>query len=453
MKTEYYCTNETCSHTSPNAMLKCPQCGEFGTHKYRTVENLIAYATAPIEREPVTNLADVQSTEYARLSLCESGIDRVLGGGGIVTSSCVYFCGSPGCGKSTIVSMCAGRLSHAGYKSLYFHLEEGKAQIKKRMERLGFLDSHSRIELSSAHIVENMIQQIQVHKPDLVIVDSLQKVRMKDPMGEATHMKIAAATFSRKAKDLGIPIVLIGHITKDDKLAGPRMVEHEVDAIMMFEKLRISGHRSLGLTKNRDGNDRETALYRMTDRGLVEIDESDFFMLERSTALPGVSITAAVNGTKTILCEVQTLLSPVGSSDFIVSGYDANRFRMLAAVANKHGLIGSIESKKSIMGDVPGGFTIQDRGADLAWIAALHSSVHEYVIPEDTVLLGEVDLSGHVRSIADIEQRLDQIRRLRFNRVLVPLANMRNTRDFGLELIGVRNIKGACETIRDLAGS
>ena len=440
-------TCNLCNHEHKKKTLKCASCGAFNSCFEEHKEDLIAYAEKPQVDDGVIPLSKVKEGEYSRLNLAESGINRVLGGGGVVTSSCIYFCGPPGCGKSTLLSMCSGRLANSGFKVLYFNLEEGRAQIKQRMKRLGY-EMHDNVLLSTTNIVEMMIQQIQTYNPDLVIIDSLAKVRMRNDMGKITHMKYGAATFARKSKDLGIPMLIIGHITKDDSVAGPRLIEHEVDAVLIFEKVKKTGHRRLGVQKNRDGNDQETALYRMTDRGLIEIDETDFFLEERSMDLPGVAITAPLQGTKIAMCELHTLISSATNDPYLINGYDAGRFKTLCAIALKHKIV---MHSLSIICDVPGGLTVQDRAVELAWIVSLHSSMREYVIPFDVVILGEISLAGAVRSVGDMDDRIRQIKKSGFHRVILPKTNEITTGAEGLELIGVSNIREACDVVEAIA--
>ena len=460
-KTVYVCAN--CGQESPKWVGRCPACGEWNTFKEFTVrkEGTSAIASGgfhqalpgePLRRRPIP-VGQIVTDEEPRLDMHDEELNRVLGGG-LVPGSLVLLGGEPGIGKSTLVLQTVLKMTDK--RVLYVSGEESARQLKLRADRLvpragGKADGREGfLSRSSCMVVcETSLDQIFLHvrneQPQLVVIDSIQTIMteaMDSSPGSISQVRECAALLLKFAKESNIPVILIGHINKEGTLAGPKVLEHIVDAVLQFEGDNNQVYRILRGIKNRFGATFEIGVFEMRDSGLVEVENpSEMLLSGRPEDAPGTCVTCVMEGARPVLAEIQALAvsSPAGNPRRTSNGFDYNRFAMLLAVLEKRG--GLKVSACDAYLNIIGGLSLDEPAADLAAVIALASSYLDRPVPADLVAIGEVGLTGELRSVSQLGQRVSEVRRLGFTQCLIP---SRRTGELaapaGLRLIPVRNI-------------
>jgi DNA repair protein RadA/Sms len=406
---------------------KCDACGEWNT-----IAEENATATRPqmpgraprkgrqFALEPLTG----ETHDAPRLACGIAEFDRVTGGG-FVRGSVLLLGGDPGIGKSTLLIQVAATLARAGHRAIYISGEEAIAQVRLRAERLGL--GGASVELAAETSVEDIVATLGAQEvPRLVIIDSIQTMwtdAVESAPGTVTQVRGAAQSLIRFAKRSGAAIILVGHVTKDGQIAGPRVVEHMVDAVLSFEGEGSHHFRILRAVKNRFGPTDEIGVFEMTGAGLREIaNPSELFLSERDLGSPGTAVFAGIEGTRPLLVEIQALVAPtsLGTPRRAVVGWDQNRLSMVLAVLEAH--CGVRLSGHDVYLNVAGGLRIQEPAADLAAAAALVSSLANAPLPADAVYFGEISLSGAVRPVVQAAARLKEAKKLGFGRAIIPEA-------------------------------
>ncbi len=416
-----------CGAESPKWIGKCPVCGEWNTYFEEIVQkepSLLSdpYGLRPISSEPKT-LSEIDVTELPRLQTGEEELDRVLGGG-IVPGSVVLIGGEPGIGKSTLILQTV--LHMKKQQVLYVSGEESLQQLKLRAERIG--NSQSKAWFMSELSLDEIIRQATRLKPNLLIIDSIQTVAGESTEsfpGSITQVRDSAATLIQYAKSSGTPVILIGHINKEGNLAGPKVLEHMVDTVLLFvEGERSFFYRMLRPVKNWFGSTSEVGIYEMKQDGLHAVtNPSELLITPHLTDLSGVSIAAAVEGVRPFLIEVQALVSTAayGMPQRSSTGFDLRRLNMLLAVLEKRA--GFKLAQKDVFLNLAGGIKVNDTAIDLAVLASILSSSLDIPVGKKTCLTGEVGLSGEIRPVGRIEQRLAEAKKMGFHRVILPKMN------------------------------
>ena len=426
-KSLWYCTN--CGNESPKWMGRCPTCGEWNTMVEAPVEKKSAgsgskglAAKASNSRKPVY-LKEIDRSKEPRLLLGLPEVDRLLGGG-IVPGSLVLIGGEPGIGKSTLSLQIP---LASGLKTLYVTGEESARQVKMRADRLavpsggGSPDDQTLVFTETK--IESVIAEAEEIRPELMIVDSVQTMfteTVESTPGSVSQIKEVAAMLLRFAKESGVPVILIGHITKDGYIAGPKILEHIVDVVLQFEGENRGSYRILRSIKNRFGSTSEIAVFEMTGTGLREVaNPSEMLIPMHEAGLSGAAICAMLDGTRPLLFEVQALVSSAvyGTAQRSATGFDTRRLNMLLAVLEKRA--GFHLSAKDVFLNMAGGLKVSDPAADLAVIAAVLSSNFDYSLSGDCCFAGEVGLSGEIRPVGQTDRRIAEASRLGFKRIFV----------------------------------
>lgn len=437
-KTLYVCGE--CGYETPRWMGKCPGCGSWNT--LIEEERVLARPTAStgIKAVPLTN---VRAEAQARVSTGIGELDRVLGGG-LVKGMVVLLGGDPGIGKSTLLLEAADNLSASG-PVLYVSGEESNSQIKLRADRLRV--SGENLFLYTETSVEEAIERAKETKAQMLIVDSIQTMQTEtaeSAAGSVSQVRAATALFTRYAKDTGTIVWIVGHVTKDGAIAGPRVLEHIVDTVLYFEGDRHEGLRLLRAVKNRFGSTNELGVFEMCETGMREVkDPGSLFVSGRNVT--GTAITCVLEGSRPLLCEIQSLLCPTAfqSPRRTAVGLDVNRLNVLLAVLERKARLKV--SDKDVYCDVAGSLRIVDRGADLATAMCIASSILEKPLPEKTVLIGEVGLTGEVRASSQLDTRVREAVRLGYTTVLVPARA--KLADPGCRLVRVNDISEAIRAL------
>ncbi|MGB8042444.1 MAG: DNA repair protein RadA, partial [Pseudolabrys sp.] len=385
-----------------------------------------------------------EAHEAPRLPSGIAEFDRVTGGG-FVRGSVLLVGGDPGIGKSTLLIQATAALARAGHRVVYISGEEAVAQVRLRAERLDLSDSA--VELAAETAVEDIITTLSEGRtPRLIVIDSIQTMwtdTVESAPGTVTQVRGSAQALIRFAKKSGAAIILVGHVTKDGQIAGPRVVEHMVDAVLSFEGEGSHQFRILRAVKNRFGPTDEIGVFEMTGTGLREVtNPSELFLSERDLGQPGTAVFAGIEGTRPLLVEIQALVAPtsLGTPRRAVVGWDPSRLSMVLAVLEAH--CGVRLGAHDVYLNVAGGMRIQEPAGDLAAAAALVSSLANAPLPADAVYFGEVSLSGAVRPVAQSAARLKEAAKLGFNRAIVPEAARADTADSGLKVIDVATLAG-----------
>ena len=450
-KKQYICT--ACNAIHLRWAGKCSECGEWNTLEEMTVRQpekvragMVAVETAS---RPVA-LPSVAQDDQPRLTLRMVELGRVLGGG-IVPGSCVLVGGDPGIGKSTLLlQMAADVAQHAGVV-LYVSAEESAHQIGRRAARLGIRDE--RLLVLAEIVVEAIIEQIEAVKPVLVIVDSVQAIYSGNgasAAGTVSQVRDCAAALLRAGKAQNIPIFLVGHVTKEGNIAGPRVLEHMVDAVLQLEGERFHAFRLLRSIKNRFGSTNEVGVFEMNEQGMQEVrNPSELFLAERLPNATGSAIAVSMEGTRPLLVEVQALCSTTAFSmpRRTANGVDTNRLLLLTAVLSKR--VGIDLSDQDIFVNVVGGMRVDEPAADLAVAVAIASSFRNRPVHADLAIMGEVGLSGELRSVGQLARRLHEASKLGFTRALTPRSTLPRRGGErlpeGIEVIGVRTLYDALD--------
>lgn len=447
-KTVWFCTS--CGNESPKWMGKCPACGEWNTMVEETVatgkKSVRQSVSVPGSNHKPIPLSDIESIHEARISLNNAELDRILGGG-LVEGSLVLIGGEPGIGKSTLSLQIP--LSCPDLKTLYVTGEESAKQVKLRAARIGGDDSACMIY--SETLMENIMSEARKMMPDLVIVDSVQTMfsqNVDSSPGSVTQIKETAALLLRFAKETGIPVILIGHITKEGSIAGPKILEHIVDVVLQFEGDNRGAYRLLRSIKNRFGSTSELAVFEMTGKGLREVSNpSEMLIPMHEEGLSGVAVSAMLDGSRPFLIEVQSLVSTAayGTPQRSATGFDVRRLNMLLAVLEKRA--GFKLGIKDVFLNMAGGLKVSDPACDLAVVCAVLSSNFDFAIPPHVCFAGEVGLSGEVRPVAQTDRRIVEAARLGYSKIFVSsFSNLDNVPD-GIQVIKVADIPTLCRLL------
>ena len=442
----FYCTE--CGNESLKWQGRCPACGAWNTiveQPAADVKKKTAASAASVlgARRP-RPMSEVEAVDELRFNTGMNELDRVLGGGA-VKGSLVLVGGAPGIGKSTLMLQICDNLCRF-CDVLYVSGEESERQIKLRAQRLGIRDEG--LYLFSETNLDDIVAAVQEKKPDILIVDSIQTIYNGDSSsspGSVAQVKECTMALMHLAKGMGVTVFVVGHINKEGSLAGPKVLEHMVDCVLHFEGEEHNPYRILRAAKNRFGATNEIGVFEMGDRGLEEVpNPSEAMLAGRPENMPGSCVTCVMEGVRPVLAEVQALLSPsaYGNSRRTSNGFDYNRAMMLLAVLEKRG--GLMLSNCDFYVNVIGGLTLNEPAADLALIVALASSFRDKPVPFDLAAIGEVGLTGELRSVNAINQRLSEVRRLGFTKCLVPArSNGKLAVPAGLDLVRVGNIREA----------
>lgn len=451
-KTIFLCSN--CGSDFPKWMGKCPVCGEWGSineeviHRDTTSKQLHPQFSA--EKSKALLLSEVESTQEARIGTGGPELDRVLGGG-LVQGSMVLLGGEPGIGKSTLVLQTAIKMTHK--RILYVSGEESLQQIKMRAERIKGENPQAYFLAETS--LENIFEQIIQIKPELLIIDSIQTLSTEvadSSPGSVTQVRECATALLKVAKTLGMPIILIGHINKEGSLAGPKVLEHIVDTVLLFEGDTHHFYRILRSVKNRFGSIAEIGMYEMRSDGLREVtNPSELLLSQHQEGLSGVAIAAAIEGIRPFLIETQALVSTAayGTPQRSTTGFDLRRLNMLLAVLEKRA--GFKIAQKDVFLNIAGGIRVNDPAIDLSVIAAILSSNLNLSIGNKICLAGEVGLAGEIRPVNRLEQRIMEAQKLGFEQIIVPdfAESGTDLRRFKIRIDKVRKVE---ESFRLLFG-
>ena len=445
-KTVWFCSN--CGNEYSKWMGKCPACGEWNTMVEKEVvtgKRPLAVSVPGAGRKPMP-LKDVSTTAEDRVSLGSAEVDRLLGGG-IVKGSLVLMGGEPGIGKSTLSLQIP--LSCPSLKVLYVTGEESVKQVKMRADRLG--GDPSNCLIYSETLMDNIIAEAEEVAPDLVIVDSVQTMycqNVESTAGSVTQVKEVAAALLRFAKGSGIPVILIGHITKEGAIAGPKVLEHIVDVVLQFEGENRGPYRVLRSIKNRFGSTAELAVFEMTGAGLRQVaNPSELLIPQHEDGLSGTAVSAMLDGNRPFMFEVQALVSSAvyGTAQRSATGFDVRRLNMLLAVLERRA--GFKLSQKDVFLNMAGGLRITDPACDLAVVVAVLSSNFDYAIPNDVCFAGEVGLSGEIRPVSQAERRAVEAARLGFRRIFVSSYTRFDRKPEGIEVVKVADIPALVKSL------
>jgi DNA repair protein RadA/Sms len=450
-KVSFFCQN--CGAQSAKWIGKCPSCSEWNTyveeviHKETKNDRLQLFSSGKqakgVSNKPVL-LQDVGLQEFPRIPVPGKELTRVLGGG-IVPGSLVLFGGEPGIGKSTLMLQLALRLKNL--RVLYVSGEESEQQIKMRAERIG-ITTDSCFILQETN-TQNIFQQISETQPQLVVIDSIQTLHtsyVDSSPGSVSQVRECAAEFLRFAKETNTPVFMIGHITKEGSLAGPKVLEHMVDTVLQFEGDRNHIYRLLRATKNRFGNTNEMGIYEMNGDGLREVtNPSEILITNRENATSGVAISATMEGNRPMLIETQALVSTAayGTPQRSATGFDLRRLSMLLAVLEKR--CGFKLGIKDVFINIAGGIRVEDPGIDLALVCAILSSNEDLPIPQTVCFAAEVGLTGEIRPVSRIEQRIMEAEKLGFEKIVISAFNLKglHLKNFKIEVVAVAKMEEA----------
>ena len=446
-KTIYFCQN--CGFESSKWMGQCPACKEWNTFAEEIVDKSALKGRKEVKDVQTTILKEITSSSEERVSTHMEELDRVLGGG-IVKGSLVLVGGDPGIGKSTLLLQVCKNLSGEDLNLLYISGEESLQQIKIRADRMGeFSDRLALLCETNLDLIKSVIER---EKPDIVVIDSIQTMfneQVSSAPGSVSQVRESTSILMQIAKGLGITVFVVGHVTKEGVVAGPRVLEHMVDTVLYFEGDRHASYRVLRGVKNRFGSTDEIGVFEMRANGLKEVTNPSEFMLDgRPEGASGSVVACSMEGTRPILIEIQALVSrsAFGMPRRTSVGVDYNRVNLLMAVLEKrlHIPLGDYDAYVNIAG----GVRMNEPAIDLGLVLAIYSSFKDIIIEESTICFGEVGLSGEVRSVNMIEQRINEAQKLGFKKVILPRVSMKNLEGkFDIELIGVDNIKDAVDTI------
>jgi DNA repair protein RadA/Sms len=454
IKTGFFCSN--CGYESTKWVGKCPNCEQWNTfvEEVITKDNRLGetdwkkFSSEKRETRSVS-INEVISGEEKRISSSDRELNRVLGGG-IVAGSIVLVAGEPGIGKSTLFLQIGLQLKDI--VTLYISGEESEQQIKMRADRLklnnNFLsEGHENFYLLTETSTQVIFQEIKKLKPQLVIVDSIQTLQssyIESSPGTVSQIRECASEFQRFAKETNTPVFLIGHITKDGGIAGPKILEHMVDTVLQFEGDRHYAYRILRTLKNRFGSTAELGIYEMTDEGMqCVLNPSEILITQKEEQLSGIAVAATIEGLRPLLIEVQALVtqSVYGTPQRTVSGFDLRRLQLLLAVLEKRG--GFHFGMKDVFLNIAGGLKVEDPSIDLSVLGALLSSFEDIPVPHRICFTGEVGLSGEIRAVNRIEQRIAEAEKLGFEKIIVSKYNQKGLRNqkFNIEIVSMGRVE------------
>jgi DNA repair protein RadA/Sms len=448
-KTFYQC--QSCGYGSPKWVGKCPDCGSWNSFveektvpSSRNVPSLQSYG-----KPEAVSLHSVEGTDEQRTTTGIKEFDRVLGGG-VVPGSVILVGGDPGIGKSTLLLQAFSGLSRNAGKLLYVSGEESPQQIKMRADRLS-VNANGIILLPETSL-ERILDEAAKMSPQAMVVDSIQTVYTQELLsapGSVGQVRECAAKLMLFAKRSHIPVFIVGHVTKEGTIAGPRVLEHIVDTVLYFEGDRGHSYRILRTIKNRFGSTNEIGIFEMSDAGLSEVDNpSELFLSERPRNVSGSTVVASLEGTRPLMVEIQALVSQTsfGMPRRTSIGVDFNRVNLLIAVLEKR--VGMHLGGMDVFINVVGGLKIVEPAVDLGIIATIASSMKEVSIQPDTFVFGEIGLSGEVRAVAQAEARLKEASKIGFKRAVIPAGNaLKTTSKEGLKVIGIKDVEEFLETV------
>lgn len=445
VKTTFFCQN--CGAQSGKWIGKCPSCNEWNTYveevihkegneKKKGIGSSKQRATKPLR------ISEIEQSGEIRITLPDKELNRVLGSG-VVPGSVVLFGGEPGIGKSTLMLQVA--LQQKKTKTLYISGEESEQQIRMRADRMGIKNEDCYILSETS--MQNIFKQIEMLEPNLVIVDSIQTMHsahIESSPGSISQVRECTAELLRYAKESGTPVFLIGHITKDGMLAGPKVLEHMVDTVLQFEGDRYHIYRLLRTLKNRFGSTNELGIYEMTGTGLREVSNpSEILITAREEPVSGVTIATMMEGIRPMLIEIQALVSSAvyGTPQRTATGFDTKRLSMLLAVLEKR--CGFRLAAKDVFLNIAGGIKVEDPALDLAVACAVHSSSENIPIPQKTCFAAEIGLSGEIRPVNRIESRISEAEKLGFEKFFISKYNLKglNQKNFGIKITSVGKVE------------
>ncbi|OQY59686.1 MAG: DNA repair protein RadA [Desulfobacteraceae bacterium 4572_88] len=459
-KTAFTC--QSCGYQTPKWMGKCPDCGEwdsFTEGRFKAPKSVyqgggVHFGKLSGQRRvvPQTKPVPIDSVELdddERISTGIGEFDRVLGGG-LVSGTLVLIGGDPGIGKSTLMLQALYGLAAAGHKVLYVSGEESVRQIRLRSKRLKTV-SPNMLVVSEVDM-EAILSMVEEENPDVLVIDSIQTMFNADlssAPGSVSQVRESAMRLMLMAKRTNIPTFLVGHVTKEGAIAGPRLLEHMVDTVLYFEGDRSHVFRILRAVKNRFGSTNEIGVFEMKEKGLEEVrNPSAVFLSERPSGAPGSVVTASIEGTRPILVELQALASSTnfGTPRRTILGLDHNRVALLAAVMEKK--LGMHLMGHDIFMNVAGGVKVDEPAIDLGIIAAIASSFLDRPVPEGNVVLGEAGLTGEVRAISHVDTRVAEVGKMGFTKCLIPASNLKRMKSVGeIQVVGIKNVAQAIEEL------
>ncbi len=447
-KSVYFCSD--CGYESPKWLGKCPGCGEWNTF----VEEKVSAKPGKSARKGLVRsstpvrLSEIEVKEEMRVKMPSSELYRVLGGG-LVAGSLTLIGGEPGIGKSTLLLQ--NILSIRNRRILYVSGEESASQLKLRADRLGKISEDTFILCETN--LDNIFTQIENVSPSLIVVDSIQTIcssEIESAAGSVSQVRECAASLLRYAKESGVPIILVGHINKDGAIAGPKVLEHIVDTVLQFEGDRQYLYRILRSIKNRFGSTNEIGIYEMAQKGLKEVKNPSEMLLSenRDEEMSGIAIGVTMEGIRPFMVEVQALVSSAayGTPQRSVTGFDQRRLNMLLAVLEKRAKFKL--SQKDVFLNIAGGLKVADPALDMAVVAAIMSSNFDISIERKWAFAGEVGLSGEIRTVTRIEQRVSEAQKLGFESILIPKGNLKGIKDtFNINIVEVGKVEEVFKNI------
>ena len=441
IKSVFFC--QSCGYESPKWLGKCPGCGEWNTFAEEkvTVAKKSSAKSTSRSQAPV-RLSEIQPLDESRIHMPSEELNRVLGGG-LVAGSLTLIGGEPGIGKSTLLLQ--NILSIRNKRILYVSGEESASQLKLRADRLGKVSDNTLI-LCETHL-DNIFTQIENVEPQLVIIDSIQTIASDDidsAAGSVSQVRECAAALLRYAKESNVPVILVGHINKDGAIAGPKVLEHIVDTVLQFEGDRQYLYRLLRAIKNRFGSTNEIGIYEMVQKGLKEVKNPSEMLLSenREEEMSGIAIGVTIEGVRPFMVEVQALVSSAayGTPQRAVTGFDQRRLNMLLAVLEKRARFKL--GQKDVFLNMAGGLKVADPAIDMAVVASIMSSNFDVAVSRKTVFIGEVGLSGEIRTVTRIEQRVAEAEKLGFECVVIPKGNLKGVKDkFSIRIVEVGKVE------------
>ena len=447
-KSVYFCSD--CGYESPKWLGKCPGCGEWNTF----VEEKVSAKPGKSARKGLVRsstpvrLSEIEVKEEMRVKMPSSELNRVLGGG-LVAGSLTLIGGEPGIGKSTLLLQ--NILSIRNRRILYVSGEESASQLKLRADRLGKISEDTFILCETN--LDNIFTQIENVSPSLIVVDSIQTIcssEIESAAGSVSQVRECAASLLRYAKESGVPVILVGHINKDGAIAGPKVLEHIVDTVLQFEGDRQYLYRILRSIKNRFGSTNEIGIYEMAQKGLKEVKNPSEMLLSenRDEEMSGIAIGVTMEGIRPFMVEVQALVSSAayGTPQRSVTGFDQRRLNMLLAVLEKRAKFKL--SQKDVFLNIAGGLKVADPALDMAVVAAIMSSNFDISIERKWAFAGEVGLSGEIRTVTRIEQRVSEAQKLGFESILSPKGNLKGIKDtFNINIVEVGKVEEVFKNI------
>lgn len=448
LKTAYVC--QQCGATSPKWLGKCTECGEWNCYVEERVQQTSSGKNSKQDSlsspRSIAEISFESSERHTPVGIAE--LDRVLGGG-LVAGSATLIGGDPGIGKSTIVLQALGKLSQKFDKILYASGEESAPQIKMRAERLGV--NSKNLFVLTENCLELLTEEIKKLRPSVIVIDSVQTIysqNISSAPGTISQVREGAGELIQLAKQSGTALILVGHVTKDGAIAGPKVLEHMVDTVLYFEGERGHPFRLLRSVKNRFGATCEIGVFEMTGEGLKEVlNPSGLFLAERPEGAAGSCVITSLEGSRPLLVELQSLVSSSGFANprRTCIGIDSGRIALLVAVLEK--IVGLTLHDKDIFMNVAGGLRVIEPAIDLGAVASIHSSLHSVPLSDSVVVIGEVGLAGEVRAVNGCETRIKEALKMGFKKCLVPKSNVKNLKCDGVEVIGISSVE---EALREL---